>query len=603
MLIEELHLTSFKGFRDFTLKCSQFTTLAGLNNSGKTSILRAIQLAHDILKFAFGNKERPDFSAPQWVSNPTTAINRISSGDPDALWLHKKTGEACIISVKYSGNVELILEIAGRNQYRLDLCVNGSSVTASEIAPQFRQTIAELFVLRPSYVPPLGTVAPGEDHVTHPQLMSQLEKGRSSQFWRARLFWQYNDGRKERFHEVAQTVQKYLPNARILPPALTHDSPSQIEISFEEEGTDFDISTSGGGLRTILDLASTMVFSNSKCILFDEPDAHLHGSLQRSVARMLFDYAQENEVQVFVATHSPEFLKEVPLEHLVWIDRNEQSGRACDSLGRLLVNLGAISSIDALRAKGANKLLFVEGSLDRQILAHLFGLTECRNPFEDEQLIVANLRSGKGDRCHIEAFRRLLLEALEIEMAVGCITDMDYDITERGKERESDKPDCLLLTLARKEVENYLLDAQAIKAAAEKDAELRRRQGRPSVQGPTIEEIDAKMDALMDGRGIRSQVKCQVLPRYRETLPGSMDDATKEKRAEDWFGARWKDREWRIAHCPGKQVLAGLRTWLKKDFSLNLSAANLCSALVHCPNDVAEMAAKLTSYFYSNAET
>ena len=60
MIIEHLHLQSFKGFRDFNLECSQFTVLVGRNNGGKTSILQAIQLLHDIFVFAFGNGEQPD---------------------------------------------------------------------------------------------------------------------------------------------------------------------------------------------------------------------------------------------------------------------------------------------------------------------------------------------------------------------------------------------------------------------------------------------------------------------------------------------------------------------------------------------------------------
>jgi predicted ATP-dependent endonuclease of OLD family len=71
MMIEEIHLVSFKGFRDFTLKCAPVTVLVGLNSSGKTSILQSIQLVDDIVRYAFGGwngvaVERPNFSNVQW---------------------------------------------------------------------------------------------------------------------------------------------------------------------------------------------------------------------------------------------------------------------------------------------------------------------------------------------------------------------------------------------------------------------------------------------------------------------------------------------------------------------------------------------------------
>jgi predicted ATP-dependent endonuclease of OLD family len=54
--IEQIRLEAFKGFKDFTLNCSPFTTLAGGNSSGKTSILQAVSLLHDFLIFVLGGK-------------------------------------------------------------------------------------------------------------------------------------------------------------------------------------------------------------------------------------------------------------------------------------------------------------------------------------------------------------------------------------------------------------------------------------------------------------------------------------------------------------------------------------------------------------------
>jgi len=54
MLIKGLHLTSFKGFSDFEVDFSPFTTLVGPNSGGKTSILRAVQLAFDFFALSFG---------------------------------------------------------------------------------------------------------------------------------------------------------------------------------------------------------------------------------------------------------------------------------------------------------------------------------------------------------------------------------------------------------------------------------------------------------------------------------------------------------------------------------------------------------------------
>src|SRR5947209_5839371 len=111
MHLRRVHLHSFKGFNDFSLDCSQFTVLVGANSSGKTSILQAISLLHEFCTFVFGGQDGFSVQNPRWMSDPTTLINRASPGDPEAIWLDKKTHQPCSIAAVYTDSVELRLEI------------------------------------------------------------------------------------------------------------------------------------------------------------------------------------------------------------------------------------------------------------------------------------------------------------------------------------------------------------------------------------------------------------------------------------------------------------------------------------------------------------
>ena len=128
MLLQELSLSLFKGFRDFKVPCSQFTCLVGLNSRGKTSVLHAIRFLHDIIHFAVFHRQYADFTNPQWRSNPEQALNRLSFADPDAIWLDKKTSEPCKIVALYSDEVEVRLEVKGRSSYELDVLKNRRSI-------------------------------------------------------------------------------------------------------------------------------------------------------------------------------------------------------------------------------------------------------------------------------------------------------------------------------------------------------------------------------------------------------------------------------------------------------------------------------------------
>ena len=170
MKLEELKLVSFKGFSEFRVPLTQFTCLVGPNNGGKTSILHAVQLLFDILRFAFGNRTQPDFANIQWQSNPTQVLQRLTFGDPDAIWLRKRTSEQCRIEATLSEGVSIALLIKGPNSYVLDITREGKSINTSPLGPEHRPIIEAIWKLQPAYVPPVGAVAPAEGFLNHHQL-------------------------------------------------------------------------------------------------------------------------------------------------------------------------------------------------------------------------------------------------------------------------------------------------------------------------------------------------------------------------------------------------------------------------------------------------
>lgn len=599
MIVKKIVLASFKGFKDFTVECSEFTNLVGLNNSGKTSILQAVQLLYDIFAFAFLNKDLPNFGPPQWASNPSQQINRISFGDPDAIWLDKKTGEACNISMMLSGNVDVRVKIMGRSHYDLDILKNESSIKQTLGEPETRQIIEDVFALRPRYVPPVGSISPNEQLVGFPELRNKLNQGRISECWRGNLFWLKNDSEDEDFQDFVDIVKQYLPEAEIMTPSLSHDNPPNIEIRFKEKGIIFDISTSGGGLRTILNLASIIQFSNSKCLLFDEPDAHLHSSLQRCIAQMLIDYTTEKRGQVITATHAPDFIAEIGVDHLVWIDRSDKQGRRCSYIGKVLVDLGAVSNVDAIIAYGADKILFLEGSLDRDILKKLVGLSSLQNPFDDDSVIIAKLPTGKGDSKHVKVFRDLLRETFRIDVKIVCITDNDYDIQDENAQASNNESHLIFLSLKRKEIENYLLEPDVILSAVVKAAEERKKYTKSDVNIPSREEISGKLEEILGGQAIKKMVQFQWIPRYLKTLSAGQDESTKYKEAHTNFESNWTDTEWQRRNCPGKQVLASLRKWCQDGYSLSLTDRNLVAGLKVCPSDIREIAEEVALFLYN----
>jgi len=408
------------------------------------------------------------------------------------------------------------------------------------------------------------------------------------------LYWLYNDGRKEEYGKVTDLVEQHLSGCRVQAPSQTHDNPAQVMITFEEHGTVFSIATGGGGLRTLLNMASVLHFSESRCLLFDEPDAHLHGTLQREVAQMLQEYAADEDVQIFVATHSPDFISEIPIESLVWIDRQETEGRRCHGLGEFLVGLGSLSKADALRFLGADKVLFVEGGLDRNVLGSLWSKSEqANNPFDDPCVIKACLPSGKGDRKHLAVLQRMLSDAFGLTVKIAALTDADYETG--GEVGDSGGP--LLCSLTRKEAENYLISPEGI-AAALLEANDRSRRPREATGLPDAAKIDELITEVLDKPEIRDCVNHRLVPAYRDGLDRAWDSAKREAEGKTWFEEQWSNPDWRVQRCPGKDVLKLLRSRLKAECGITLTTERLISTMGAFPEELNEIAAQLDGYFY-----
>ena len=434
MLINEIHLSLFKGFRDYKLSLSPFTVLVGHNNGGKTTILQAVRFLYEIVRFAFGNTDAPNFSNPHWQASPSDRINTLTL-DPDALWLEKRATEPCEIVAKLNTGLEIHLKIAAPTAHELDILVDGVSIRSS--ISDHTRVVQEFLSFGPEHVPSIGAISPVEPLIrSYPALRRQIEQGKLAQNWRSYLYWLWNDDlQKPDFDTVVSRVQEQLPGITVTPPRLSHENDPLVEVRFEEDGLSLDINASGGGLRSLLNIAVLLTFARDRCLMFHEPDAHLHGALQTSIAQMLTQYAVENETQVIVATHGPDFIAACPVDALVWVDTQLREGRRCSDLGRTLADLGSITKADAARAYGANKILFVEGSLDQNVLRQLFGLSRRKNPFDYGSVIVANLPGGKGDQYHVEMFKKMLLETHRMKVSIACITDNDYGMIGTNESR------------------------------------------------------------------------------------------------------------------------------------------------------------------------
>ncbi len=233
------------------------------------------------------------------------------------------------------------------------------------------------------------------------------------------------------------------------------------ERTAEMDVDDFLVEANGAGIRESLRLILDLELKKPELLLVEEPEVHLHPGLARVMATYLRDKSQG--VQMFVTTHSTEFVDSVAFQNAYLISRNTDYKTVYQAIGaaegplvlpaELGLRLSTVFMFD--------RLLFVEGPSDESVI---------RTFARTLQIDLTKSNVGFVHMCGVRNFAHFaaqgtleLLSRRQIDMCFIVDRDEreDEDV-KRMLDRLGDKAS--LKVLEKRELENYLLDGAAVKA-------------------------------------------------------------------------------------------------------------------------------------------
>jgi energy-coupling factor transporter ATP-binding protein EcfA2 len=135
-----------------------------------------------------------------------------------------------------------------------------------------------------------------------------------------------------------------------------------------------DLMVEGSGFLQWLSVFALATDPGIDVLLLDEPDAHLHSSLQEQLLDSLRDITSATGKQALIATHSTEILRNAEPSDILHVRSGGKGGRylvdESQKVG-LLAGLGSEYAPRVDLAKRTKRLLFVEGRSDLPILKAL----------------------------------------------------------------------------------------------------------------------------------------------------------------------------------------------------------------------------------------
>lgn len=565
MRIKRIRFENFGGFKSFELELMPFTALLGLNNAGKTTVLRGIKFALKCIEHWFSrcNPEHYETELVQGEFPAHDLVKQSMAVDGRTLFCQSTPSDVCKFELETdseAGDLAFHLAYFRRNNHcKVQMLWRNQKVSA-QVSKHIPDIVAVLSKTQAYYVPALGALAATGRVLEYNAVQNQLSSAQFATTWRNQVQW-LNEGKSpERFQAVVARLRQFFPEVTLVPPQRDRDSNIGVRFDYEELGNRFDVFAAGGGIRTLVSLLVTNELSDAPILLLDEPDSSLHPSLQRRVAQFLFESAQHGK-QIILTTHAPDFIEELPLDSLFWIDRSKQAARKAADVGEVLVDLGAISHSLAMQFIGSDTLVFVEYPDDGRIICAFMKLCG----FDDlaKRTVFLPLH-GFGDSKYVRGVERVITRRLRANVAMAVIVDPDFRQDASGVELDGN---VLLLTLPWKEIENaFLFDALAWHKAVE--VQLRQRamsSGRDTEPIPTEREILMQIDLLLNDAEVLRETKRRWIEQQLVTSP--TDDSVDIERAlSAEFDEKWAVSEWRKKVCSGKVVVRKLRSWLGTEY-------------------------------------
>ena len=397
MYISQIHIINFKTFDNVKVHFNQsINVITGVNNSGKTTLLEALALWQEcfskLLRQARKKNANPLYESGDYTLGttldkyfPFDEINSVRSPNfVDVFYQGNKAHKINIVVIIKESNgeeIEIGFEIGASGLNYIIQLINYKNYDFKEFNKFFNfQKFPEPICV--FYASPVSSLLAKENFFTSPQIKQKIKNRESATVLRNRLYSLYRHSDPSRFKSFLEDLRYVLGNEQI---DIKTTSDMQIEsdviflVTMTAKDSKKDIGLLGSGTLQIIEILINLYANRAdlSLILLDEPDSHIHRSIQKRLFEVLTRFAID--CQIFLTTHNESLVKETPMESLIHLDGSSKEYRAIQPMlqngrfrGILPTHTTSVitaladntTGLDFINAMEADLIIFVEGAED-----------------------------------------------------------------------------------------------------------------------------------------------------------------------------------------------------------------------------------------------
>jgi len=375
-MIEKINIQNFKSIKNLEVQCNHgFNVIIGENNIGKTSIFEAIHL-WKICYDANIQKSNKDlfYSAPKNITFADNEFLRVFE-DKDLInsELYRSTKDIIIeITFNLDGRTFglgfKITKVSSIDNAYLQISYldKQSFMDFAQQVEQTRYNLSNIMVICESR--PIANIVAKEPYMYRSQVIDKISRGKGYEVLRNKII---------KSQQIKENIETHISNVMNTDYKFSEvDKDNKTYIRLLVNGT--NILSQGSGFLQVAEIFSSLEYIDAGryILLIDEPDSHLHMTLQKNLIK---EFRLVANSQLFIITHNEKIINYIPDEEILYIDSDRKDAGRISPIEKGYKNLiirglsGTIERIDELR--NAIKVILCEGSADVKFLNELLRIS------------------------------------------------------------------------------------------------------------------------------------------------------------------------------------------------------------------------------------
>jgi len=421
MRIARIEIANFRSIKELDLTFGTCTILVGKNNSGKSNIVRAIDLA---LGEKYVRITKNDFFDQNEIDNISIKLHFDNLKDDEIDDIMKEVKYSVWVEGEKYEPADFYSLLRDARKARIELEITSSKVDRNiflgDVYYKYFSNELKSAIITAVQIPAVrdySQILKTTDYSFMGKLLGKLYQ-MADEAKKTELEGKLGDTKivcndiflehQNRVNEISKTIIDHYGITFSFVPSIPKDIYKKLEILLND-GIDTGLDFKGSGIQSVIIISLFKLYSEIKAgqalLLIEEPELYLHPHANRHMARVLRSFCDQEGVQLIITTHSPHYLLDREIPEIVLV-RKIGKETTVTQVNNIIdkIKLKKELTTSNLELFFSEKVVLVEGQSDKTVIQPLAKSVNAEFEFDKKNIGIVDV----GSKSNLDVFIDLL---------------------------------------------------------------------------------------------------------------------------------------------------------------------------------------------------